>query len=1276
MSAQWQQARGAPPSWQHPGHPASYSHQHLQQPYQGAAAALSRQAPAQTCAPAAPALRAAAGDSRLRSAEELPLPFRTIFPFRFFNAIQNECWPAIYEHASNVVVAAPTGGGKTVLLELAILRLLARHLAPGGAQFAHRPGHLKAVYLAPSRALVQEKVRDWSHRFASLGITCRELTGDTDQEGLEGLDTADIICATPEKFDATTRSTKSGMRFFADIGLVLIDEVHLLNESRGASLEGVVARIKMISRLREMQAQAIGSVRFVAVSATIPNVQDLAEWLDVPPGGIKCFGEEMRPVKLRCVVRGYNPVKTDFLFERRLNDHIFQVIADHSSGKPALVFCSSRRGTIETATHLAKTAGAAAAAGAGGGAGARGWRSPGAYVRDAAQMQRLQQAATGLRDRDLVPCVEQGVGYHHAALEPSDRAALEALFVAQDLPVLCTTSTLAMGVNLPARLVVLKGTRRYVGSEAEDASGYQEYERSTCLQMVGRAGRPQFDTEGVAVIMTQKQHVRRYEQLTNGSELVESTLKEVFPEFLTAEITLRTIGDVSQAVEWLRCTYFYVRVKRNPAAYGMQRQPSIGALDRWLKDRLVLSTISELAQHGLVRLQEDGFGLEPLQPGQVMSERYIRMKTMVSLCNAPKGAAIPDLIAILAGSAELSNIKLRRSEKKVINAINHSAGVRYPLMNPAKPSKVLERVATGADKIFVLINEGLSDTPNDKLEYSLKQDIEQAVGVGRRIASAMVKYFEHQGRAAETFNALLLAKSLTKRLWTDSRLETRQLAGIGPQIAQRLADAGVSKLRQLAEVEPRRLESLAQRRYPFGNEMHAALAQCLPPPISLQCLPVAWLPSGLVELEVTVTRTAEGQASSPARLLVGSLHDDALLLCRALALEQFPSPLVLRCQTRTPVKGRGKAIELVASVVHERLVGVDTAVRTVVPSGVELHGQRFQPPPPRPPVASSPADAANPGVVAPADAGLELSTEEAAGTVALPTVGPAEQGLLLDGTADALRLMQRRQGSTDSAPRAAALPATAQAPPGRPGRPGRQASQAVANAAADTSAGSKLSATPDPMQRLVQPQLAAAAKGKWRTFVQGSRAACEPRSPAQQLPREQEQQAQQPQQQGDECKTLGQKDLRSSLSQWQQRQPQRAGMHLPGSIAAAPAAGGSSSLSTMLPSSIVPSPSFQTGGLQPDLSELPVMSSVEAAPEAALPRRPLLPNLAWLSGRFSSADAAMAPAAPKAPLSAAQPPSDVLPPALVSLHSKQTRVVPHGAPAEVPSIGGGLFDFL
>ena len=85
----------------------------------------------------------------------------------------------------------------------------------------------------------------------------------------------------------------------------------------------------------------IAKVRFVAVSATIPNIQDIASWLQVPPAGLKAFGEEVRPVKIRTVVKGYAPTKTDFLFERRLNDYIFSVVAENSKSKPALVFCRS-----------------------------------------------------------------------------------------------------------------------------------------------------------------------------------------------------------------------------------------------------------------------------------------------------------------------------------------------------------------------------------------------------------------------------------------------------------------------------------------------------------------------------------------------------------------------------------------------------------------------------------------------------------------------------------------------------------------------------------------------------------------------------------------------------------------------------------------------------------------------------------------------------------------------------------------------------------------------
>ena len=95
----------------------------------------------------------------------------------------------------------------------------------------------------------------------------------------------------------------------------------------------------------------IAKVRFVAVSATIPNIQDIASWLQVPPAGLKAFGEEVRPVKIRTVVKGYAPTKTDFLFERRLNDYIFSVVAENSKSKPALVFCRSAHPPAAVLVH-------------------------------------------------------------------------------------------------------------------------------------------------------------------------------------------------------------------------------------------------------------------------------------------------------------------------------------------------------------------------------------------------------------------------------------------------------------------------------------------------------------------------------------------------------------------------------------------------------------------------------------------------------------------------------------------------------------------------------------------------------------------------------------------------------------------------------------------------------------------------------------------------------------------------------------------------------------
>lgn len=241
----------------------------------------------------------------LVSTHDLPDRFRTIFPFPVFNAVQSKCFGAIYGTNDNFVVSAPTGSGKTVIFELAILRLIN----------GYANGSFKAVYQAPTKALCCERQKDWEKKFSPLDLKVKELTGDTTSEQLRDVQTADLIVTTPEKWDSMTRKWKDHERLVQMVKLFLIDEVHILKEDRGATLEAVVSRMKSVG----------SDVRFVALSATVPNFADIATWLgkDAMNQHISApkerFDEEFRPVKLQKHVIGVGSNGGDFAFDRSLN---------------------------------------------------------------------------------------------------------------------------------------------------------------------------------------------------------------------------------------------------------------------------------------------------------------------------------------------------------------------------------------------------------------------------------------------------------------------------------------------------------------------------------------------------------------------------------------------------------------------------------------------------------------------------------------------------------------------------------------------------------------------------------------------------------------------------------------------------------------------------------------------------------------------------------------------------------------------------------------------
>jgi len=537
---------------------------------------------------------------QLISPHDLPDRFRQVFPYELFNAVQSKCFAPIYKTNDNVVVSAPTGSGKTALLELAICKVVEGH---GSGQF-------KIVYQAPTKSLCAERMRDWQKKFSHLNLQCAELTGDTTQAEMARVRAASIIVTTPEKWDSITRKWTDYAKLVHLVKLFLIDEVHILKDIRGATLEAVTSRMKTMG----------ADVRFVALSATVPNSHDIAIWLGKDhtnqhlPAHRETFGEDFRPVKLQKHVYGYDGLMNDFAFDKLLDGKLTSLIQKHTHKKPIMVFCFTRKSVESTATMLAE------------------WWSRQRVV-DRAWPAPLQQTRVGSKElQQLVGC---GVAFHHAGLDPQDRHAIETAYLKGDISLICCTSTLAVGVNLPCHLVVLKGTVCFQDGHLV------EYSDLEVMQMLGRAGRPQFDDSAIAVIMTRSDKAEKYKKMISGQDVLESTLHLNLIEHLNSEISLGSVKNLYQAKQWISGTFLNVRMRQNPKHYKIDGISQGGDTDKRLEE--VCERDIKLLQECSLVSKDERFSCT--EYGEAMSRYMIQYDTMKLLLSIPPQAKTEQIVS-------------------------------------------------------------------------------------------------------------------------------------------------------------------------------------------------------------------------------------------------------------------------------------------------------------------------------------------------------------------------------------------------------------------------------------------------------------------------------------------------------------------------------------------------------------------------------------------------------------------------------------------------------
>lgn len=665
----------------------------------------------------------------------------------------------------STVIAIPTASGKSLIAYLGVLRKVLEGK--------------KALYIVPLRALATEKF-DELKEFESLGIKVGKTVGDFDAPEPE-LQKLDIIVATSERADSLLRHRSDWMY---EIDVVVADEVHLINDStRGPTMEITLVKLKELNP----------NVQFIALSATIRNSIELADWLEA-----KHVKSDWRPVDLKEGIFLENTIHFTDGTKKKIDmqkDELASMVIDtvNDAGQ-ILIFVNTRRSSESVAERVGTALFKAMNEDS---------KADMKLLAETLISKEEEPTSTGAR---LARCVEGASAFHNAGLTETQRKFIESNFRQRNIKCIVATPTLAAGINLPARRVVVRDTTRYDSNFGNVPIPVLEIK-----QMCGRAGRPQFDPYGEAVLVARSKGKKTRlmeEYLLAETEAIKSKLgsEPALRSHILATIATGYAHNTEELMAFIDKSFF---------AHQM---------DIWTIEHLIEKMLDFLEDNGLIVSDHDDF--KATMFGKRTSDLYIDPLSAVMLKEAIDNTETTTanelaILQVCCSTPDVYQLYLRKSDAEWIYELAEENRDNFLLPVPDEGTEDYDFFLS-ALKTARLLQAWASETS--------ESDIVETFGVGpgdirNRVDTAEWMLYSMR-ELARLFGSPItgMLNPLVMRIRYGIKEELLPLAnihGVGRKRARTLYDAGYTGVEALIEADLKDLEKLPG----IGTQLAANMKQ-------------------------------------------------------------------------------------------------------------------------------------------------------------------------------------------------------------------------------------------------------------------------------------------------------------------------------------------------------------------------------------------------------------------------------------------------------------------